>query len=160
MPLQFSEKGHDWQLREGFPPAGSSESPIASFEQAIRDTVPFLAKSPSHEIASWVVARLAYLTSGAIELEGNDFSHDTNEIGYQLKATRITDGASAIGAIVIASSRTYFAFVDAGVGDFQAILVDMLAQSPREYAKCAIRVREPESRRSRRYGWDGCSLHQ
>ncbi len=160
MPLSFSEMGYEWQLREGFPPMGSTESASKPFEQAVRDAVPFLAKAPTCEISSWVIARLSYLTCGALELEGNDFSHDTNEIGYKLKATRAIDGASAYGAIVITSDRTYFAFVDNGLGDYQVVLVEMLAQSPRDYAKCVIRVREPESKRSRLYGWDGYSLHR
>lgn len=158
MALKFSEMGYEWQLREGFPPMGSSEDPAIPFEVAIRHAVPFLAKSSPHEIASWVVARLAYLTSGALDLEGDDFSHDTNEIGYKTKAKRVADGASASGAIVITSSRTYFAFRHDGLRDFQAIFVAMLSQWPNEYAKCVIRVREPESNRSRLYGWDGYSL--
>lgn len=160
MALKFSEIGHEWRLQEGSPPMGSVESKAVTFEQAIRDSVPFLAKSSSHEIASWVIARLAYFTSGALELEGIDFAHDTNEIGYKVKATRTTDGALAHGAIVITQDRTYFAYVDAGLGDLQSLLVELLSLSPRDYAKCVIRVREPESKRSRRYGWDGYSLCQ
>ncbi len=160
MALKFSEMGYEWQIREGFPPMGCSEHPTLPFEDAIRHAVPFLATSPPHEIASWVVARLAYLTSGALDLEGNDFSHDTNEFGYKLKAQRVADGASAHGAIVMTSSRTYFAFRQDGLADFQAIVVEMLAQWPREYAKCVIRVQEPESKRSRLYGWDGYSLYR
>ncbi len=155
---QFSELGYDWQLCEGLPPAGSSECQTPTFEQAVRDAVPFLAKSSAHELASWVVARLAYLTSGSLELEGKEFSHDSDEVGYRLKATRRSDAASAQGAIMLAPSRVYFACVEAGLSNFPFIVLELLSQFPRDYEKCVIRIREPESKNSRRYGWDGYSL--
>lgn len=158
MSLTFSENGFEWQLREGFLPMERMIRGNDPFENVIRAAVPFLAKAAIREICSWVVARFAFLTSDALQLEGTEFAHDTNNFGYKLTATRKDDAASTHGAISFASDHIDFAFVDSRIGDLQVILISMLAQSPRDYAKCVIRVREPESKRTRTYGWDGYSL--
>ena len=160
MPLKFRELDYDWRLREGFPPMGSVEGESPDFAAAIRSSVPSLSTASTHELTSWIVSRLSFLTAGALELEGNDFSHDTNEIGYKLKATHSTSNASAHGAIVLNPERVYFAFVDAGIGDYQSLVVDLLCRYPEDLDQCTIRVFEPESKRSRAYGWDGYSLRR
>lgn len=160
MSLTFSELGYDRRLREGFLPMGSTERTALRFEDAIRSAVASLANAQTHEIASWIVARLAYLTAGALEIEGSEFSYDTNEIGYKLRATNPQTKNSAHGAIVIADDRIYFSYVDVGIGDFQSVVVEMLSRYPDDLTECSIRVCVPESKRSRLYGWDGYSLHR
>ena len=160
MPLKFRELDYDWRLREGFPPMGSVEVDSPRFVDAIRTTVPSLATASTQELTSWIIARLSFLTAGALELEGKEFSHDTNEIGYKLKATHSVPRASAHGAIVLNPERVYFAFVDGGIGDYQSLVVDLFCRYPEDLAECAIRVFEPESKRSRVYGWDGYSLRR
>lgn len=139
---------------------GSVEVDSPKFVDTIRSTVPSLSTASTHKVTSWIVSRLSYLTSGAIELEGSEFSHDTNEIGYKLKATHTTSNASAHGAIVMSPDQICFAFVDAGIGDYQSLVVDLLCRYPEDLGDCAIRVFEPESKRSRIYGWDGYLLRE
>ncbi|MEZ5941976.1 MAG: hypothetical protein R3C18_11330 [Planctomycetaceae bacterium] len=160
MPLKFRELDYEWRLREGFPPMGSVKADSPNFVDAIRSTVPSLERASLHELSSWLLSRLSFLTAGSLELEGNDFSHDTNEIGYKLKATHSTSNASAHGAIVLNPQRVYFAYVDAGIGDYQSLVVELLCRYPDDLEQCAIRVFEPESKRLRVYGWDGYSLRR
>ncbi|MCA9222302.1 MAG: hypothetical protein KDA71_18370, partial [Planctomycetales bacterium] len=62
------------------------------------------------------------------------------------------------GAIVIRADRTYFASVDVRVESFQDLVVKLLTDSPDDLSECEIRVREPETKRYRNYGWDGYAL--
>ncbi|GAB5406803.1 MAG: hypothetical protein Aurels2KO_50340 [Aureliella sp.] len=158
MPLKFHELDYEWRLREGFPPMGSAEADSPNFVDAIRARVPSLTTASLHVLTSWIVSRLSFLTAGSLELEGNDFSHDTNEIGYKLKATHLTSKASAHGAIVLKPERVYFAHVTTGIDEYQTLVVDLLCRTPEDLAQCEIRVREPVTQRPRVYGWDGSAL--
>ena len=158
MAIKFSESGYDWRLREGFAPMGSTEVETPLFIDVIRGSVNSLSTRTLHEVSSWIVARLSYLTSGSLELEGNEFAHDTNEIGYKLKAVQPETRASAHGAIVLHPDKVSFASVSSGIDDFQTIVVDLLCGRANDLLECDIRVIEPESREARSYGWDGRNL--
>jgi hypothetical protein len=158
MPLKFAHAGYQWELREGGPPMGCRERGEVPFEEALRAAHPPLARMSAREVASWVVARLNAITGGSLASEGAVFAHDTNEFGYKLKASGPDRVALAYGGIVFQAGRTYFAWGGDGLGDFQAAVVGLLAESPTDLARCEIVVRVPESRRSRSYGWDGHSL--
>lgn len=155
MALKFVFGGYHWSLREGLPPAGSRERTAPTFVEALKAAYPPLAKMKSHEIASWIVARLNYITASALEVEGDLFAHDTNEFGYKLRLSDGADTTLAHGAVVIHADRVYFASVDVKISDFQSIFVSLLADSPNDLAKCEIVVQLPESKKKRRYGWDG-----
>lgn len=103
MTLRFQYFAFDWTIREGGPPMGSHERSSPLFVDALKTAHRPLSKLTDHELASWVVARLSYLTSGALPLEGDEFSHDTNEFGYKLKITDQKKVSVAHGAIVIHS---------------------------------------------------------
>jgi hypothetical protein len=158
MALKFKFAGYQWSLREGFPPMGSHERNEPTFVQALQVAHPPLARMTLHEIASWIVARLNYITARSLEVEGNVFAHDTNEFGYKIKLSDEADTTLAHGAVVIHADRVYFAGLDIKVPDFQSVFVSLLADSPNDLAKCEIVVRVPESKKKRRYGWDGYSL--
>jgi hypothetical protein len=158
MPLKFSYSGNNWELREGGPPMGCREQGDVSFEEALRAAHPPLSRMSARELASWIVARLNAITGGDLESEGNVFAHDTDEFGYKLKASSPNRVTLAYGGIVFEAGRTYFAWDGDGLADFQTKVVDLLTESPSDLARCEIKVREPESTRSRNYGWNGYSL--
>lgn len=158
MLSKFAQLGYQWTIREGFPPMGSTEVAEPQFMAAIRNAGSKIKRYTDREIASWIVARLNYLTSGA--LDGGSFAHDTNEIGYKVKITDSDKNNVAHGAVVIQEDRTYFASVNVTVDDFQSIFVELLIQFPSDLAKCEIRAQYPESKKYRLYGWDGYSLLQ
>jgi hypothetical protein len=158
MALKFKFDDYQCSLREGSPPIASHERTDPTFLESLKVAHPPLAKLPVHEIASWIIARLNYLTAGALEVEGNDFGHDTNEFGYIIKLSDDADTTLVHGAVMIHADRVYFAANDIKIPDFQSIFVSLLAESPRDLAKCEIVVRVPESKKKRRYGWDGYSL--
>jgi hypothetical protein len=155
MALKFSALGYQWTLREGCPPIVSQERTNPTFVEALKAAHRPLSKMSLHEIASWIVARLDYLTAGSLALEGNEFQHDTNEFGYMLKLSDEAATALAHGAVMIHAERVYFQANDVKVPDFQTILVNLLTETPRDLSKCEIIVYLPESKRKRRYGWDG-----
>ena len=137
---------------------GSTEVAEPSFVDALRAACPKVKRYTNRELASWIVARLNYLTAGALHVEGTEFAHDTNEFGYKIRITDSDDKSIAHGAIVMHESRTYFASVNVAIADFQAVFVELLTQYPDDLARIKIRVQYPESERYRLYGWDGYSL--
>ncbi len=160
MDLRFTQLGYHWTVREGFPPMGSTEVAEPTVVNALRSTSPKLARYSDRELASWIVGRLNYLTSGALALLGTEFKHDTNEFGYKIKLTDADEKSMAHGAVVIHADRTYFASVNVTIDDFQRLLVELLTEFPDDLAKIKIRVQYPETKRHRLYGWDGYSLLQ
>jgi len=159
MAISFDQLGYRWTVRDGFPPMGSTEASDPDFVSAIRGSHPRLARLTDHELASWIVARLNYLTSGALCVSEETYSHDTNEFGYKLKITDHNKKSLAHGAVVIHAERTYFASVNVAVDDFLAIVVELLTEYPDDLNACSVRVQEPETRKYRQYGWDGYSLY-
>ena len=99
-----------------------------------------------------------YLTAGGLEVEGNEFAHDTNEFGYFIRLCDQTDTTLASGAVMIHAERVYLTANDIKIPDFQSVFVDLLVECPADLAKCEIVVCVPESKKRRRYGWDGYSL--
>jgi len=160
MTLSFSQLGYHWTIREGFPPAGSMEVVEPSFVNALRAACPKLTRHSDRELASWIVSRLNYLAAGALDVVGTEFGHDTNEFGYKIKLTDAHDKSVAHGAVVIHEKRIYFASVNVAIENFQQLFVELLTDSPDDLAKIKVRVRYPESKRYRMYGWDGYSLLQ
>jgi len=158
MALKFKFGGYQWSLREGFPPMGSHERTDPKFVDALKLAHPPLGKLTLHEIASWIVARLNYITSGSLEVEDNFFANDTNEFGYKIKISDNADTTLAHGAVVIHADRVYFAALDIKIPDFQLAFVSLLVDSPNDLAKGEIVVCLPELKKKRRYGWDGYSL--
>lgn len=158
MALTFRYAGYQWELREGGPPMGCRERSPQPFEDALKAAHPPLAGMSPRQVASWVVARLNAITAGSLELEGKVFAHDTNEFGYKLKASGPDRTALAYGGVVFQAGRTYFAWGGDGLGDFQAAVVGLLADSPSDLCRCEIVVRVPVSGQTRTYGWDGHSL--
>jgi hypothetical protein len=158
MALKFQFGGFQWALRAGGPPMGSSERTGQAFLDALKAAYAPLSKMNQHEIASWIVARLNFITSGSLELEGNLFSGDTNDFGYKIKLSDEGDITLAHGAVVVKADRILFASLDIKIADFQSLFITLLADSPNDLAKCEIIVREPENKKKRAYGWDGYSL--
>ncbi len=110
------------------------------------------------EIASWITARLNFITAGSLELEGKVFSGDANEFGYKIKLSDEAGTTLAHGAVVFGPDRVYFAALDIKIPDFQTEFVKLLVDSPNDLAQCEIIVRESATRKERSYGWDGYSL--
>lgn len=137
---------------------GSSERDAPSFVEALKCAYGPLTRLSTHELTSWIVARLSYLTSGGLNLAGEVFSHDTNEFGYKIKIVDGQGHTAAHGAVVFSNSGIHFAAIDIGIADFQSVFVKLLTESPGDFSRCEISVREPETKRSRKYGWDGVSL--
>jgi hypothetical protein len=158
MALKFEFGGYHWSLREGFPPMGSRERTDPTFVDALKVAHPPLARLTQHELVSWIVARLNYLVSASIYLEGSSFANDTNEFGYKIRLSDDSDTTLAHGAVVFHARRTYFASLDLKISDFQSVFIRLLTDSPTDLSKCEIVVREPESKRKRTYGWNGHSL--
>jgi hypothetical protein len=158
MALKFQCLGYNWSIRAGFPPMGSQERTDPVFVDALKAAHPPLGELTDHELASWIVARLCYLTSGALTVEGDSFAHDTDEFGYKMKITDEAKVSVAHGAVIFHAARTSFASVDMEIDDFQSVVVDLLTDSPGDLAACEIRVREPETRNDRTYGWNGYAL--
>ena len=158
MAIDFQYFGYHWTIRAGFPPMGSRERTDPLFVDALKVAFPRLRKFTEHELGSWIVARLFFLTAGTLTSEGTEFAHDTNEIGYKLKISDDSKTSLAHGAVVIHAKGVHFASVDLKIDDFQAVVVRLLTESTDDLSQCEIRVREPETRNVRKYGWDGYSL--
>ena len=137
---------------------GSTEVAKPLFVEALRAASPVVHRYTDREIASWIVARLNYLTAGGLTVEGDEFAHDTNEFGYKIKITDSNKKNIAHGAVVIHENRTYFASVNVEIDDFQSLFIELLTEYPDDLAKIEIRVQYPETKRYRLYGWDGYSL--
>ena len=134
---------------------GCVEKTDPIFVDELRLACPQLNKLSDHELASWIVSRLNYVVSGSLELEGNDFAHDTNEFGYKIRINNDGRSMLANGAIVIHQNRIYFAAIDRNDSNFQSLFVHLLADSPGDLAEIEIRVLVPETKQHRTYGWDG-----
>lgn len=162
MSLYIESHGYLWRLREGFAPVGSTEQQSPLFIDQLRQAVPWIRKQSVHEIGSWVVARLNYLTCGGLPLLGDSFGHDTNEFGYKVRCMNKDKVRQASGAVVIHAKRVYFEHVDPRIEDFQSLFVQLLADNPQDLEPIRIRVRIPSEdvgrTRDRTYGWDGLSL--
>ncbi len=158
MALSFQELGYAWTTREGSPQVGSVEPSDPTFTEALCKAYPKLSRYTKHELASWIVARLNFLTAGTLSDEGEVFSHDSNEVGYRIKITDQSNEIAAFGAIMIHADRTYFAVLNIHTNDFQSLVVELLTEFPDDVTKCEIRVQEPETRRFRSYGWNGNSF--
>ncbi|EGF24579.1 hypothetical protein RBWH47_01638 [Rhodopirellula baltica WH47] len=63
-----------------------------------------------------------------------------------------------MGTLMIHQDRTYYKANNVAIGDSQSLLVDLLTEFPDDLDRCEIRVRFPETRRFRSYGWDGMTL--
>jgi hypothetical protein len=85
---------------------GSTEVAEPTFVSALRAVCPRISRYSDREIASWIVARLNYLISGALEYLGTDFSHDTNQLGFKVKLTDKEGNTIAHGAVVIEEKRS------------------------------------------------------
>lgn len=162
MSLHFESHGYRWRLREGFAPMGSDEQQHPRFIDQLRQSAPWIHKLSVHEIGSWIVARLNYLTCGSLNMLGASFGHDTNEFGYKVRCTNQQEIRQASGAVIIHADRVYFKHVDPVLHDFQSLFVQVLADNPHDLEKIKIRVRIPSEdsiqTRYRAYGWDGFSL--
>jgi hypothetical protein len=141
---------------------GSEEQQSPLFIDQLKQTVPWLRNMSVHEIGSWIVARLNYLTFGSLPLLGDSFGHDTNEFGYRVRCMNQQGIRQASGAAVIHAERIYFKYAEPVIADFQSLFAQVLADSPRDLAEIKIRIRIPseDSVRTlyRTYGWDGFSL--
>ncbi len=158
MPLCVSFGGYQWQIRPGGPPMGSRERTEPSFVEALQVAHPPLSSLTEHEIASWIVARLDFITDGSLVSGRSEFRDDTDEFGYQIRLSDASKTTLAHGAVVFQAKRIYFASVNLKIDDFQSIVVGMLADSPRDLSVCEVAVFIPESKRKRLYGWNGYSL--
>ncbi|WP_413432572.1 hypothetical protein [Crateriforma spongiae] len=158
MPLKFSELGYQWTIREGSPPMGSVEGSNPDFAEALRSADRAIEKFTEHELASWVVSRLNYFVGGSLEVEGDEFAHDTNEFGYKIKVVDTNRRMIAHGGVVVYENRIAFAAVNTHNANLQDLFVQLLVESPSDLAKIEIRVRTPETKRYRVYGWDGYHL--
>jgi hypothetical protein len=158
MALKFRFGGHHWALKEGGPPMGSKERGDASLVDALKTAHPPLSKLSNREIASWIIARLNFITAGSLESEGTSFAGDTNEFGYKIKLSNDAGTTLAHGGVVFGAERVHFAALDIRIPDFQSELVRLLVDAPGDLAKCEIVVRQSETGRKRAYGWDGYSL--
>jgi hypothetical protein len=88
-----------------------------------------IALLTAHELGSWIVGRLCYLTAGGLAIEGDVFAHDTNELGYKIKITDKSKANVAHGAVVVQADGIRFASVDVQIGDFQTLVVEVLTES-------------------------------
>lgn len=158
MAIKFQFGDYRWAIQEGGPPAISRENPDAPFLPALKNACEKLQKYTHHEMVSWIVARLNAVTSACLELEGDLFEHDTDEFGYKFKLCNAIDEVIANGAVVFERNRTYFASVSRTDFDFQSLFVSLLVDEPDFLAKCEITVRHPETRKKRKYGWNGYML--
>ena len=137
---------------------GSIEDSAPKFANALRAADKKISKFTEHELASWVVSRLNYFVGGSIEVEGNEFAHDTNEFGYKIKIADTNNRMCAHGAVVIHENGITFAAVNTHISNIQDLFVQLLVDSPADLAKIEIRVQTPETDRYRVYGWDGYNL--
>jgi len=137
---------------------GSRERPDGTLADTLKAAYSPLAKLTDREIASWIVARLHFITSGTLESEGKVFSGDTNQFGYKIKLSDDEGTTLAHGAVVFSPDRVYFAGLDIKVANFQQLFIDLLVDSPTDLSKCEIVVRESETKKRWVYGWDGYTL--
>ena len=142
MPAEFEEMGYRWTIREGAPPMGSVEARSLTLVEALRAADSQLKGLNLHELSSWLIARLSYLTCGMIDQK--TFSHDTNEFGY---AVRITDSSGervAHGAVAIGENRLAYFASDFRTSDSQALFVQMLASAPAILRSARSRSENPK----------------
>jgi hypothetical protein len=158
MRLKFQFGGFHWGLSAGGPPMFAQERTDAPFLEALKAAHAPFSKMSDREIASWIVARLNFITAGSLESEGKCFSGDTNEFGYKIKLSDKEGITMAHGAVVFRPDRVYFAALDIKIPNFQSEFVKLLVDSPNDLSKCEIVVRESETKKKRSYGWDGYSL--
>ena len=158
MSLKFLFEGYEWSLREGGPHPGSRERDDPTFHDALQAAHPALGKLTLHEISSWIVARLDYITCGSLALLGDEFSHDSNNFSYKIKLADQSQQAVAQGALMFEADRVHFFALDLRIESFQSLLVRLLTDAPQDLSRCDIIVRLPESKRKRHYGWNGYSL--
>lgn len=162
MYLYFESHGYLWRVREGFAPMGSIEQQSPRFIEQLRLAVPWVRNKSVHEIGSWVVARLSYLTAGSLVLLGDSFGHDTDQFGYKIRCMNKEKIRQASGAVVIGAQHICFEHADPVLPDFQSLFVQLLADNERDLGTIKIRVRVPSEDAGptgyRTYGWDGFSL--
>ncbi|WP_146118827.1 hypothetical protein [Blastopirellula marina] len=157
MPIKFKHNNRQWSIREGFAPMGSVESQPTLLER-LHDSSSRLKRFSDHQLASWIIARLCYITADKLLALGEVFSHDTDEFGYKVKISDSQQRTLAHGAIVFHRQRISCAAVEADGVNFQALLAELLVEWPDDLGKCEITFEDPDSREKRKYGWDGDRL--
>ena len=137
---------------------GSIEALDPRFVDALRISVPQLSDVSEHRLASWIVARIDFITAGALGINGCVFANDSQDFGFKVKVSDQSKVMLAHGSVVVDPERIFFAFVSSKSFDLQGAFVELLAESPDELSKVEMFVRHPVTRKRRAFGWDGYSL--
>ena len=154
MALKFEFAQYKWRLRAGFPPMGSIQSSVG-FEDQLRLSAPELANYSTRSLGSWIVGRLNYIVNGNLPLEGEEFSHDTDEFGYKLKMSNSAGDTCGHGAITIGRDRIFFAYLPLKEVDLQDIVIALLTDQTESLKSCTITMTVNEPFQQYHYGWDG-----
>ena len=155
MPQKFQFRDYRCQLSAGYPVVGSVEPASPSFVEALLAAHRDLSKLSQKDLGSWIIARLTDLTYGALPFEGDYFASDGGDFGYRIKV--MDAGGKLLGnwGIVFWPQRIQLSGFSPVEFDGQALIVEMLTESPGDLGKCEVTIHNPESRKRRTFGWDG-----
>lgn len=156
MAYRFPYGEFSIELSAGYPPVCGEEEKDPCFQDMLFSTGKLPSKLRPKDLRSWIVARLAALTDGAIQREeGGCFSNDGGDFAYRFKVTR-GDGA-LVGkfGIILYPKRIEFAGFSTCDENMRDLFLGMLTAAPNQLEKCEIHVFDPDARVRSIFGWNG-----
>lgn len=106
-------------------------------------------------MVSWILARLAHLTYGGLQFEGNSFISDGGDFSYQIKVSDAAGTLMGRWAVVFWANRIQFSGFGTGNFNGQSLFVKMLVDEPDKFEKCEIEIRNPDAKTKESFGWNG-----
>lgn len=130
------------------------------FSVVLKGAVAQLASASEHRIASWIVARIDFITAGSLAIDGWVCRDDFNDFGFKLKVADRSKSVVGHGAVVVGPDGVHFTSVTSKPLDLQAEFIELLAESPDDLSRCEMFVQHPQTRAKRSFGWNGYSLFE
>jgi hypothetical protein len=156
MTCRFTYDELTIELSAGYPPPCKPEEKDVSFHESLVGSGKTPRNLRPRDLNSWVVARLAALTFGGIQMEEDgSFANDGGEFAYRFKVTRRNGALVGKCGIILYPDKIEFAGFATGDENIRELFLSMLTAAPNEIDKCEIRVFDPDSGARRIYGWNG-----
>jgi hypothetical protein len=157
MPCTFDHGEFHVEVSAGYPPPCQYERERDSrFDETLTNIRRLPRGLKRWELKSWILARLAFLTCGAISFEDDGrFANDGGEFAYRFRI--VTRSGQLVGkcGIIFFADRLEFAGFSKTNDDIEKLFIEMLVAEPDRLEKCEIETYDPETHQRNRLGWDG-----
>lgn len=156
MACRFTYNEFNVEMSAGYPPPCKPDEKDLAFHDCLLGTGKLPSDIRPKDLNSWVVARLAALTFGGIQMEDDgSFANDGGQFGYRFKVSRRDGALMGKCGIILYPDKIVFAGFATGDADIKELFLSILTAAPIDIEKCEIHVFDPDSAARRVYGWNG-----